>query len=144
MNWGAKIAMFYGGFVLLILSLVFAASKQEFHLVTENYYGEELNHPARMQREQNSRSLTESISVSYQSETNHILIRFPKDKTGISGEVLLYRPSDSHQDLRLSLTPDNENNVLIPTDKLIRGLWRVQIDWKSGGTGYYDEEAVVL
>ena len=41
-NWGTKIVILYSSFVIMMLGMVFFAVNQEFHLVTDNYYEEEL------------------------------------------------------------------------------------------------------
>ena len=58
--------------------------------------------------------------------------------------MLLYRPSDARHDRLIPLRVDAENRMTVPTKDLLRGLWRVQVDWRSGETGYYDEQAIVV
>ena len=40
LGWGWKIAILYGVFAVLIVSLVIASNRQHFDLVTDDYYGE--------------------------------------------------------------------------------------------------------
>ena len=42
MNWGNKITLVFIGFVILVITMVIFSMKQEFHMVEENYYEEEI------------------------------------------------------------------------------------------------------
>ena len=41
-NWGVGIFTFYGLFVVFILALVFRSSQENYDLVTEDYYQQEI------------------------------------------------------------------------------------------------------
>ena len=46
-HWGYGIALFFTAFVVFILTAVFTSTKENIHLVTEDYYAEELAYQKR-------------------------------------------------------------------------------------------------
>ena len=43
MSWGWKVTILYGGFVVMMVTLVVLCTQQDLPLVTKNYYEEDLN-----------------------------------------------------------------------------------------------------
>ena len=65
MNWGWKIAILYGSFVTMMVTLVVLSSQQDIPLVTENYYEKDLQYETQMQRIGNSKTLEKDVEVKY-------------------------------------------------------------------------------
>ncbi|RMG60394.1 MAG: hypothetical protein D6722_20970 [Bacteroidetes bacterium] len=141
MNWGIKIIILYSGFVVMILGFVIAASMQDFHMVTEDYYAAEQRYEQQVERIRNTRQLAEQPEVQYQD--GYVDIRFPEHVSADRGQLLLYRPSDAGLDRRETLALA-DGHQRIQTGKLARGLWRAQLSWEQGGKGYFMEKVLVI
>ena len=66
------------------------------------------------------------------------------DPAGTQGTIRLFRPSNSSWDRSVPIALDAAGAQLIPGDKLIRGYWKVKIDWQSNGESYYFEQPIVI
>lgn len=143
MSWGYKIAAVYTAFVALMLVMVFAAVRQDYHLVTKEYYAEELQYSTRMEQIRNAQSLADKVKVRYLSSTQEVEVLFPAELASASGEMLFYRPSDAARDERIALAPQAGRQAVC-VGQLQRGLWRLQLSWEAGGKQYFQEEVLVL
>jgi hypothetical protein len=143
-GWGTKIILLYGGFVVMILILVVMSSMQKFHLVTEDYYGEELKYEDRIEKMRNSQALTEKVQIRFDGAEQMIFVQFPKDKRTVSGSIHLYRPADADQDVMLEIGADAQNRQAIYTRELSRGYWKVLVEWKSDGVEYFEEVPLMV
>jgi hypothetical protein len=144
-NWGTGIVIAFVAFIAFIMYFVINMStnkKYEHDLVTEEYYKEELLHQKEIDKENNSKELSEKISWTKTSEG--IEITFPKylDHKRIKGKVFLYRPSNKKLDSEISISLSN-HNMLIPKTQLLDGRWNLKIDWEYKGKSYLFRESIV-
>jgi hypothetical protein len=144
MNWGWRIALLYLGFVAMIVALVAASSMQEFHLVTPDYYAEEVKYETRMGEIRNSQSLSEPVQIRMDLASRSLRVKFPGGLSGIEGTVTLYRPSDARLDRSWPAAPDTSGLQQIDLSSLQSGRWRVKVMWSAGGAAYYDEALISL
>jgi hypothetical protein len=140
MNWGVKIAIFYLGFVIMVLASVFFAMNQKVDLVTDNYYEKELKHQEQIDKLQRTKALNEKTEI--QLTEKQIRIKFPvlPDKSNQKNTILFYRPSDLSKDLKIPISTDSLGIQFVPTEKLAKGFWKIKLNWVSNGVEYYDEE----
>lgn len=136
-NWGTGIVLAFIGFISFIMYFIITMStndKYDFDLVTEDYYGQELQFQTDLNKEKNSQALTENIN--WKKTNDGILIQFPEDLdlTKIEGKVFLYRPSNKQFDFEIPISLSNRN-LLIPDKRLLGGRWNIKVDWS------YNEEA---
>lgn len=132
-NWGHGIAIFLIVFVIITISVVVNIStndKYNHDLVVENYYEKELNFQTEIDDQNNASKLNSSIT--YTSSENGLLITFPKDFPAdkITGTINMYRPSKKTLDFSVDIILDDKYQLLIPSDKLVRGRWNLHITWK--------------
>ncbi|MFQ5498983.1 MAG: FixH family protein [Candidatus Zixiibacteriota bacterium] len=144
--WGKGVVFLYGGFVVMILSIVFWVSRQNFDLVEPDYYSRELNFQQQIDRIKRTGRLTQSIRVEYDRNSKQLLVRYPSDllNKGIAGTIHLFRPSDANRDRRVGVEPGVDGIQYIPANELARGRWKVLIDWNAAGIDYYTEESLVI
>jgi hypothetical protein len=142
MNWGVRIAIFYIGFVLIVLASVFFAMNQKIDLVTENYYEKELKHQEQIDRQKRTGELKEKTEIKL--EGKNIKIKFPSlpDGGNVKNSILLYRPSDKTKDVKIGISTDTSGVQMLPSENLVSGLWRIKLNWVSKGEEYYSEEMV--
>lgn len=143
MNWGTGLAVTMVAFMVLILSFVYRSTQQEFSLVTKNYYEEALDHDAIQLKRSNYKALAEDVSVVNNQESNQLEIVLPEFFNGksIDGNIYLYRPTDDKEDIQYSM---KDMQVSVPTTDLLKGLWKIKIDWTTDSKDYLFEQSVFL
>jgi len=144
MNWGIKILLLYLGFVAMIIALVVGSSMQEIHMVTDDYYEEELAYGEQIQRIKNTQELPERVEIAYDKENHKIILQYPEQFGDISGKMVLYRPSDSQLDREIEIDLDEALKQEIATEDLLYGMWRLKINWQAEQKDYYQEEVVII
>jgi hypothetical protein len=144
MSWGWRIAFLYSGFVLLILTFVVASTKQNFDLVTEDYYAAEVAYQQQIDRQRNARALADPMTIRYEAASQQVIVDYPSDQPHAKGQVQLYRPSNAGMDRTFEVAPNADFLQFLPTQDLIKGLWKVQVTWQVEGVEYYHEQVVIL
>ena len=145
MSWGWKIVLMFTGFVLFILFMVFKSIQQDFHLVADDYYKQEIEYQKVINGMKNARALGDKFDVKYDIRAQILQLNFPKDHTGdINGEIYFFRPSDSKLDIRISIRADQQGKMDIKTGSLKRGLWKLKILWTYNSNSYYFEKDQVI
>ena len=144
-NWGTGIVIAFIAFISFIMYFVILMStnkKIESDLVTENYYGQELEFENDLNKQRNAQALKENITWKHIPEG--LMINFPKDMnpTDITGKVFLYRPSNKQLDFESSISL-SEHNLLIPDKRLLDGRWNIKIDWEYKGNSYVYKKEIV-
>ncbi len=144
MNWGYRITFLTLGFVCFMLFLVISAFRQNFDLVSEDYYGKELKFQEQIQRQTNQQQLNDSLTI-IMDETK-LKINFPNDFEGkkITGEILFFRPSDAKKDLKVTIEPTYEGSQQFPIQLFTKGMYKVQLDYKVSGINYYVEKNIMI
>ena len=143
MNWGNKILIVYIVFVLGIVFMVFKSSTQKTDLVTTDYYAKELKYQDKIDEMNRVQAL--SASVGFVIKDNELIIQFPKDFAGkkITGEAVLYCPSDENKDLKINFSVQDEPvKIKIPATN--KGLHELHLSWQDGGITYYFEKKIFI
>jgi hypothetical protein len=143
-GWGTKIAILYGGFVLLIVFMVIMSVNQKVDLVSENYYDQEVAYQGRINEMNNANTLSEKVTTAFIN--NGIEITFPEEMKGkiVTGNVLFFRPSDKTKDFTLPVKLDDNAAQFVAGSNLQKGMYKLQIDWKADNKNYYSEQVVVI
>ncbi len=141
-NWGTGVAIAMISFMVFILSFVyktFTDRSYDHHLVSEEYYKDEVNFQQEIDALANARKLKELIVL--ENTDNGILITFPSDVADkkVEGVIAFQRASNIKLDFNLPINL-KENKLLIRDKKLARGLYNVKIDWKAGAVKYLYKE----
>jgi hypothetical protein len=126
------------------LAFVYFAFNQDVNLVRDDYYAEELKYESKIKKIKRAKKLTESLKVSVKEKS--IQINFPKNikSKNISGEVLFYRPSDRARDILLPILVDSLNQQSVSLNKMLKGMWKVQVDWAVNDITYFNEEIIMV
>ncbi len=143
-HWGGGIAGVFVLFVIAVLAMVYMAMKKDVDLVSDQYYIREIHY----QDQINAIRRTQALDVQpvIAATAGDIAVRFPSRFFGthVTGQVVLYRPSDSHKDLMFPLVLDSALSQHIPTQRLLPGFWKVQVSWQHEGAEYYSELPVMV
>lgn len=143
MNWGAKIAILYIGFVVMMVTLIMASTKQKFSLVSSDYYKQELTYQERMDAIKNNNALVQNIGV--RSDDNNVVLNFPMEfaDKNIAGEVHFYSPIDDIYDCSFPLLIVN-NTMKVDVKDLHPVFYKVKVNWTVNGKAYYQETDINL
>lgn len=141
-NWGTAIVIAIALFMAFILSFVYKVTfidKYNHHLVSKDYYKDELLYQQEIDKLENAASLNQNISLI--KTAKGLLISFPDEfvNDSISGYVYLQRLSDIKLDINEELKVI-DNVHLITSDKLVNGKYAVKVEWKRGGEVYLLKE----
>lgn len=141
-NWGWGIALFYSGFVVFMLALVYTASQHKVDMVTEDYYKKELSYQQHIDKLNTTQKLKQQLQWTVNSQS--VMLSFPAEvaHSNIKGEVVFYRPSNSAEDFTVPITVDSSGIVTVQSQKFKKGVYRMQIDWSAGDIAYYNEGIV--
>ncbi len=138
-NWGTGIALTLVLFVTLMGSMVYKATQQNFDLVSENYYLDELNFQEVINQKKNAAQLNGRMALNTKKDS--VQITFPSDFDGKEKEVTihLYCEQNAQKDIKLSpkLLQANSLNVLLQNPN--SGRWLVKTTIKCEGLNYYFE-----
>lgn len=143
MNWSTRIVLLYSGFVVMMLALVFGASSQDFHLVTEDYYAEELDYQEKIFATQNAKALASPLLIEQEMANKEIHLSFPTSQTDIVGEVSFYKPDNAKEDKTVVLKPTSGQQTLSLAG-MRHGRWMMKVQWESGEKMFYQEEGIFI
>tara|TARA_R110002096_G_scaffold425378_2_gene633969 strand:+ start:59 stop:427 length:369 start_codon:yes stop_codon:yes gene_type:complete len=115
--------------------------KYDTHLVSEDYYGDELKYQKDIDKLKTAETL--ETNISYERIDKGLLIKFPENFNykEITGNMFLYRPSNKQLDFETSISLSN-SNLLIPDNRLVDGRWNIKIDWQYKGKYYLFKEYI--
>ena len=143
-NWGTGIAIFYSFFAIVMLGLVIKSTDSPVLMVKKNYYDDDIHFQAHLDKTQNAAHLTDSMTIQYVAAANTVILAFPHNQPAPVGKVTFFRPSKTDEDRIFELKTDVSRQMFIPADDFEKGLWRIQVDWKSGEKQYYREEKITI
>ncbi|MEO7975622.1 FixH family protein [Flavobacterium sp.] len=145
-NWGTGIVIAFGLFMTFILYFVFEVqsnSKYDNDLVVEEYYKHDSHFQEEMKRIQDAHDLQQKPTVQFIEQGVKIVFPATFDADKIKGNVLLYRASNKKFDFNTPIALNNWG-LLIPKNKLIKGQWKVDIEWQYEGKKYLTKEVIYV
>jgi hypothetical protein len=141
-SWPTGIIIAIIAFMVFILSFVYKVTfldAYDHHLVSEDYYNDELNYQEEIDKLNNAAALVQNVRLV--RVANGIEVIFPSevDPDGITGTISFKRASTSRIDFDLPIALNSHVQV-IEKEHMVPGLWNVRIDWKYKGTDYLLKE----
>lgn len=140
-NWGTGIFIFLVLFLAACTAFIIFAMQQDVNLVHKDYYEKGVNYTEQMNT--NARSKQYYSFVQTQLQNEYLRVDFEQSLAAKidSGNVLLYRPSNSNQDIimPLSLT---DNSIFISKSNLVSGRYILKLNWFSDGLKYEIDKPV--
>jgi hypothetical protein len=143
MNFGHKIAITYGAFVVFIISLVtFCVKQDDITLVSPDYYKKEIAYQDEIEKIKNTAGLTQPIQIEKAGE--FLQITFPNEIKEAKGTLLFYRPSDVKLDFQIPLSMGEQGWQKVPLKSIAPGQWTIKLEWEDKGISYLKEEKIIL
>jgi len=143
LNWGTGIAIFYGAFMVIMITFVVLSRNVDHSLVMENYYEADINYQEHKDKVANSKALKIDLEI-LKISGKEVQMQFPKLPGQISGEVWFYKPDNKVLDFKVQVETDASGLFIVNTANLVSGLWRLKIEWKAGDKQFYKEEELYL
>ncbi|HRO41591.1 MAG TPA: FixH family protein [Flavipsychrobacter sp.] len=142
-SWGTRVAVLYGGFVVLMVTLVTLAMKQDFQLVSKDYYQKEIQYQEVIDAGKNQATL--SAPVVFKANSEAVTIALPEEfaEKIVTGNVEFYAPVDAKFDAKFALQLES-NSMSIPRTSLHPTKYQVKINWEAEGKKYYQETTLNL
>jgi nitrogen fixation protein FixH len=139
MDWGKGIILTLTAFAGIIISMVVICVRQDdIHLVTQNYYEEEIKYQDQIDKIVNA-SLLEYEAMAYDAQRRLIELNLPK---GAKGTLHLFRPSDARLDQKLDFDIQDDEANAINLSELKPGYWKIKMTWVEDETSYYLEKKI--
>jgi len=143
-NWGTGIAIVLSLFAISMGYAVYKAVQQNYDLVTDDYYAEELAYQDRIDQKRNALVLEDKASILL-SEAG-ILIQIPQELKGKTAEMQLemYCVTEADNDFKTSQIDWAVDDIAIPREKLSSGRWTAKLTLDVDGKGYYFDPQVLI
>lgn len=143
LNWGTSIVIAIILFMVFILSFVYKTifiDKYDHHLVSEDYYKEELHYQEEIDKMNSGNRLIQNVTIS--NSEQGIIIKFPEniDYKNISGKVSFLRLSNHQLDFERNIELTN-NSMIIEDKFLVSGKWEIKVEWKNDDEEYLLKES---
>lgn len=144
MNFGSWITVAFVLFATLIISLVVVCVRQDVSLVSADYYQQEIKYQSRIDDMSNAKAALIKLEVIRVTGDSHLEVWFGEQSSVVTGEVIMFRPSDASLDKTFALKLDKNGRFRMDTSPLKRGLWKMKISWQQGGQSYFEEKTIVI
>lgn len=141
-NWGTGIFIAIVMFMVFILSFVYktiAIDKYRHHLISEDYYKDELYYQREIDNLNNSSKLSINIQLINSNKGIHIIFPEDKDYHKITGSITFLKLSNKKLDFKKNIDLDS-HTIIIPDSILVPGKWYIKINWKYEGKEYLYKE----
>jgi hypothetical protein len=144
-TWPMGIIIALVSFIIFILSFVYKAhfvNKYNHHLVSEDYYKDELNYQKEIDQQNKGIALKENVSI--KKTIDGLLFAFPEEfePSSISGTIYFQRLSNDKIDFQLPIKLET-NQYLIKNETLVQGRWDVKIEWNVDENKYLFKEKIM-
>lgn len=139
MNWGTRIAIGYGAFVVFIMALVFMAFRQDFDLVADDYYEQEIAYQGRIDQMTNAQDDKQKVDIVKTDSSYELAF----SSTVNDVKVHIFRPSDDTKDIVMEES-EVASNLAIPSNQLIPGKYLVKVEWKVDEKTYFQEQTLFV
>lgn len=142
--WPAGIV---GVFILFFIGMAAAvtiACTHREHLVSENYYEQELKFQGKI--ESAARAEKSGARISHEVSGGKVLIQLPIAQLtqNFSGKIELYRPSAPDLDQQVALQPASDGTQSLDVSRLVAGPWVVRVNWTAAGENYFLEQKIKI
>jgi hypothetical protein len=141
MDWGKGIVLVFVAFATIMISMVtICMKKDDLHLVTQNYYEEEIKYQDHIDKVINANGLSYE-ALQFDNSAKSVSISLP---IGAKAELHLFRPSDARLDQKLVVDILDEDTKVVDLAMLKAGYWLMKLTWSADGKSYYQEKKITI
>ena len=134
-NWGTGIFIFLILFVVGAVGFVIFTLQFDVNLVHKDYYEKGVDYSEQMRMDTRSATFKDAIQVISDDKFLVMAIEESLSSKIDSGNVLLFRPSDSKRDINIPVEK-NSSNISFSKNDLIHGRYILKFSWYSEGIKY--------
>jgi len=143
MSWGKILLVSYLLFIGGMLFMVVKSFQNDYDLVVEDYYADELKFQDQIDATNNAAIYKDSIAL--HAAATSLQLKFPVVfNTATSGEVYFYKASNAADDVKQPLKLDVNGMQLFDRTHFKAGFYTVKIKWKKDNIIYYTEKNIRL
>ncbi len=143
--WPIAIIAFFAVLILFIVGYIIWSTGQHMDLVRGDYYEQEIKFQHRLDSMNRTQPIKSLVAISFDSRERTVRIVLPVGSGKPStGEIDLYRPSDSKLDQKIQLALDAQGIQSVDAAKLRPGLWKVRVQWTVDGRDYFFDQTLVI
>jgi len=139
MNWGNRIVLAFVLFASFIGYMVVRAFQENFDLVAEDYYAQEIAYQSKLYKLSNAAKNEMEIKIKQTAES--IILSFPES---VEGEIQFYHPSRKMFDRTFPISTLQSLNQTIDKSELVAGSYQVNISWKSDDVDYLQQTRIYI
>jgi len=140
MNWGFRIVLGLGAFMLFIVcAVIYMVSKDSDTLIADDYYEQSLNYDDVYDRKQNLQNDDAQPIVKIINDT--IVVTFKTEEN--KGNLSFKRPSNGKLDFEVPFEI-NTNVFKVPTNSLLFGNWQMELKWDNQGRKYIHNQSIFI
>ncbi|WP_018615355.1 FixH family protein [Segetibacter koreensis] len=139
MTWGNKLILVFIGFAVLMSTLVYKCMKQNFELVSKDYYNDELRYQDKIDGVNNANKLS---NVQITQIGDEVSIQLPKELNGLAttGKAWFYCATNASNDRKIPVEVNDEGVMVIDKTKLAKANYQVKLSWQTGSDKFYNEQ----
>lgn len=143
MNWGAKIVLVFGVFVMGIVYMVITASRQNIDLVVPDYYEKELQFQQQIDAVKRTHALSSPVQCSIEGDSLQVIFPAEFASATLQADVWLYNIADQKKDFRKTCSTI-AGKIMMRVPVYNKGLHEVKITWNLAGKKYYHEQKLFI
>lgn len=140
-NWGHGIVIAFVLFCTFVVSIVVRSFQEDFDLVSETYYQDELAYQDRIDSKANLKASGKELSIN--QNDSQVVMTFPEVFSAANGTVKFYYPSKALFDKEYPIKLAGNQQVFEKED-LAKGRYKVQVTWQVGENNYYQEKELFV
>ncbi|QBQ42200.1 FixH family protein [Sphingobacterium psychroaquaticum] len=140
MNWGLKIVIGLGAFMIFIVAAgVYMVSHDSDSLVDNDYYEKSLTYDEVYVSKENLEKDGAKPTIKVRNDTLYIHFVHADNQ----GELQFKRPSDGKLDVTLPFATKT-NDFQLPVSTFTKGSWDLDVNWKSNSKTYLSSHPLFL
>ena len=120
--------------------MVVKAFQEDFDLVAEDYYAQEINYQQKLNKLANAAEKEKAVIVKQKGD--EIFLTFPDSQA--EGSIHFYHPSRKMFDREFDIDLTNGATQKIKRSELIAGSYRVNITWQTADQDYFQQSSIYI
>jgi hypothetical protein len=142
-NWGHKIIIVYGVFVLGTLFMVYQSTLQKFDLVQNDYYAAELKYQEVIDASARAKAIGKDLVVKQSKDSIVLLLPSFFNGVKVKGKAQLYYAADKQQDQHFDFETINAF-AAFKIGQYKKGNYTIKLELIKLGVRYYYEQKIYL
>ena len=114
-------------------------------MVEAGYYERGLDHQQRIDQRNRSREAEYGLAIEHRyQESQIILTLLQPNASDATGTIRMKRPSNARLDRQWPLDLGDSGRQVLSIENMVRGQWRLEVDWSLDSLTYFDETRIVI